>query len=309
MKFLVCVDDTDDLTKSTSTGTVSEGIGEEVAALGGVLEHGISRHQLLLHEAIKYTSHNSSMCFVAEIPLQRGTKEEADAMLESVWQAGVRVIRREMAAVADPGLCLCRLDLLADPDRLIAFGRRAQKEVLTKEEAYETARKAGGTRLEELGGTGIGVIGALAGVGLRLWGNDGTFRGRAGAGAFKVTMTAEEMRRKLGASGIIDLSGEFLRGDEPVYIEKYAKLVYLDHKVMAVAQKMEDGTYVICKKADLYEGDRKTGHWVTQCGSFSLDNDYEERYGDEEAGEEEKSCFNCLYRRWSAEGFSCMADR
>lgn len=305
MKFLVCVDDTDDLTKSTSTGTVSELIGKEVTALGGVLEHGISRHQLLLHEDIRYTSHNSSMCFVAEIQPEKDGEEAS--LLEAVWQAGVRVIEKEKAEAADPGLCLCRLDGLTDPDRLIAFGRRAQKEVLTKEEAYETARAVGGVRLEELGGTGIGVIGALAGIGLRLWGNDGTFRGRAGVGEFNVTLPAEEMRKKLGVSRIIDLNGSFLEGDEPVYIEKFAKLVYLDHKVMAVVRQREDGIFVICKKADLYDGDRKTGNWVTQCELFAPDNDYEERYGEEDAGQEEKSCYNCLYRRWNAEGFSCMA--
>lgn len=291
MKFLLCVDDTDDLTKSTSTGTVSELISEQVIALGGTLEHGISRHQLLLHEDIEYTSHNSSMCFVAEID---------GVELEIIWQKAVKILQSEMAPTSDPGLCLCRLDQLQDVDRLIKFGIRAQKEVLSKQEAYTVAKEIGGVRLEEFGGTGIGVIGALAGVGLRLAGNDGTFRGKNGVGEFDVTLPAAEMCQRLGAERIITLNGEYLQDDQPVFISKFAKLVYLNHQVMAVAKKNSDGTYEICKKNDLYNGDRKADNWNAKCADFEVDNDYEECYD-----EEQQTCYNCLYRRWTATGFIC----
>lgn len=66
----------------------------------------------------------------------------------------------EKAETADPGLCLCRLDHLKFPEKLLAFGKKAQRSVIKKEEAYDLARSVGGTRLEEFGGTGIGVIGA-----------------------------------------------------------------------------------------------------------------------------------------------------
>lgn len=50
---------------------------------------------------------------------------------------------------------------------LVDFGRRAKNEVLTKDLAYDLAVKLG-VPLSEHGGTGDGVIGAVAGSGLRL---------------------------------------------------------------------------------------------------------------------------------------------
>jgi hypothetical protein len=38
------------------------------------------------------------------------------------------------------------------------------------------------------------------------------------------------------------------------------------------------------------------------CSTFEEDNDEEERMGERQ---EEKSCFNCLYRRWTQAGFEC----
>ena len=168
MKLYVCVDDTDDLTKSTSTGKISDLIGNRIVEMGGVMEQGITEHQLYLHKDIDYTSHNSSMCMVMDI---EGV-EVADIKREAE-----KILKEHMAPTSDPGLCFCRLDQLKEPDRLIAYGKRAQNEDNPKSEAYALAEEIGGTILEEYGGTGIGVIGALAGVGLRLSGCNGTFPG------------------------------------------------------------------------------------------------------------------------------------
>jgi hypothetical protein len=58
--------------------------------------------------------------------------------------------------------------------RCSEFGRRAKVEVLTMLEAQETASKSR-IRCEGLTGTGGGIIGALAGIGLHRDGNDGRF--------------------------------------------------------------------------------------------------------------------------------------
>ena len=44
MKLYVCVDDTDDLTKSTSTGKISDLIGNRIVEMGGVMEQGITSY-------------------------------------------------------------------------------------------------------------------------------------------------------------------------------------------------------------------------------------------------------------------------
>ncbi len=74
----------------------------------------------------------------------------------------------------------------------ISTGKKTKGTVLAKEEAYETASKLG-VHLSEHGGTGSGVIGALAGAGLRLGGNDGRIKGKYFVDAQNEVMTVEEI--------------------------------------------------------------------------------------------------------------------
>ncbi|MGI5892639.1 MAG: hypothetical protein ACOX7H_07950 [Bacillota bacterium] len=291
MKILICVDDTDDLTKSISTGTIAEMIKDKIVSVGGIIEQGITRHQLLLHKDIEYTSHNSSMCFIADVPEQP---------IEQIRMMATEILLDKMAASADPGLCICNLAALQDPDSLVRYGLRAQREVLTKESAYALAKEVGGISLTEYGGSGIGVIGALAGVGLRLSGNDGTFRGKNGIGEKQITLSASELCQRLKADQVLDIEGTLLSMDTPVYIEEFAKLTLLNKKITVVVKKDKSGQYKVCKKSDLYDGDKKVGNWHIQCDLFTLDNDYEEC-----RGESENACYNCLYRRWTANAFEC----
>ncbi|MGN0702172.1 MAG: hypothetical protein ACI4KL_03225 [Lentihominibacter sp.] len=86
MRVYICVDDADDLTKSTSTGKIADLIAQEIVNMGGTMDKGITRHQLLLHEDIDYTSHNSSMCMVIDI---EGVE------IPQMQEAAVKVIKAE----------------------------------------------------------------------------------------------------------------------------------------------------------------------------------------------------------------------
>lgn len=167
MKILVSIDDTDNID--------SRGTGELAAMLSELLEgkewgkaQAVTRHQLLVHPDIPYTSHNSCMCFAADI--------DADYFGEYVKSAG-DFLQRESAPGSDPGLCVVDLGHLQKPEALISFGYRAKDYILSKEDAYILAERLN-IHLSEHGGTGDGVIGALAGAGLRMTGNDGRFRGK-----------------------------------------------------------------------------------------------------------------------------------
>ena len=71
---------------------------------------------------------------------------------------------------SDPGLCVAQ----HVPVEVVAFGQRAQREVLTRQEA--TVLAAGHwIALMGLGGDEGGVIGALAAVGLAATGQDGRY--------------------------------------------------------------------------------------------------------------------------------------
>lgn len=294
MRIYICVDDTDDLTKSTSTGKISDMIADRMVELGGVLDRGITRHQLFLHEDIEYTSHNSSMCMVIDIE---------NVSVEEMKEEAERILFENMAEDSDPGLCFCRLDELREPDKLIAYGKKAQVEVLTKDDAYSLADEIGGTILQEYGGTGIGVIGALAGVGLRLAGCDGTFRGGKGEEMAGKAFTVSQWKTMKGIEQVLDFDGNVLSDDTIVKVDKRVKLAMIDHKKTLVATATEDG-YVACTKQELYSGDRQLNSWTTACEYFEADNDSEECYT-----EKENACYNCLFRRWTAKGFVCVKEK
>lgn len=291
MKLLICVDDTDDLTKSTSTGKISDSIANAVVDMGGILDRGVTRHQLLLHDDIDYTSHNSSMCIVIDVD---------NISLEDIIASSEKILRDNMATGSDPGLCFCIIEKLCDPDKLIAYGKRAQNEVISKQEAYKLADEVGGIVLKEYGGTGDGVIGALAGVGLRLSGCDGTFRGGKGSEHTGKTYTAAQWKEHLNADQVYDFNGVELENDVRITLKKKLKLALLDHKRTLIA-KEQDGVYYACNKQDLYENEKRMNKWNTACDRFEEDNDVEEQYDDVI-----NACYNCLYRRWTANGFECV---
>ncbi len=291
MRLYICVDDTDDLTKSTSTGKISDLIADRIAEMGGIPDRGVTRHQLLLHDDIAYTSHNSSMCMVMDI-------DGID--MKDIMKAAEEILFENMAESSDPGMCFCRLDQLREPDRLIAYGKRAQKEVLTKAEAYELAEQIGGTVLCEYGGDGSGVIGALAGAGLRLSGCDGTFRGGKDGSYAGMEQPVSYWKTVMGIEQVVDLAGNTLDDCVPVKVKEKLKLAMLDNMKTMVASE-QDGVFTACTKRELYHGDRRVNEWSTPCREFQPDNDAEECYA-----EDEKACYNCLFRRWTAQGFMCV---
>lgn len=345
----LCVDDTDDLTKETSTGKVAERIAAYVIEAGGFVELGITRHQLLLDENVPYTSHNSSMAFTAWI----ASGSEAE-----LWDHAAAIVRDEMSAVSDPGLCLALLPQDEDDAllyELVDFGRRVKQEYVSKAQAYELAAKIPWLRLEELGGDGQGVVGALAGVGLRLSGSDGRFRGRydlqaacsgasarGGKGKGRGDGTGSGKHRKNGAdrgaaatviavaaadasapqypvlsasyvcealgaqvNGRVRVLGEGYEvvGDDcPVVASADAKPILFGGCLSILTKPDSDGAAVPCGKDELSALDGDHEREMYSCPSFQFDNDQEE-FG---ATTAMRTCPNCLYRRWTASGFTCM---
>jgi len=118
------------------------------------------RHQLLFDPRIPYTSKNSSASVLWE-PAAGGSLSDLAARIRAL-------MRQWFVAGSDPGLCAT--DRV--PEQIVAFGRRCQGEIVSREEARRLAAEHG-IGLEGLGGTEDGVIGALAAVGLVAGGNDG----------------------------------------------------------------------------------------------------------------------------------------
>jgi len=157
--LLIGIDDTDNPT-SRGTGHLARTLLAECVRRG-MKPVGVTRHQFLIDPAIPYTSHNSGACVA--VAGGRGVQEAGFAF--DFVAAGA-------AEGSDPGVCIASSDQVDQP--VIEFGRRAARQIVGMDEAFRLA-EAAGIALKALGGSGLGVIGALGSVGLRAEGNDGRF--------------------------------------------------------------------------------------------------------------------------------------
>lgn len=224
--WLICIDDTDDIgTKGTGE------IAEEIASLLQqeplkMAEHKghcmVTRHQLYVHPDIPYTSHNSAMCFQLESHLD----------FADIKQICVAHLMQESAAASDPGLAILDMSSSYDINALIAFGQSTKETVKTKPQAYELATELG-IDLTEHGGTGQGVIGALAGLGLRLSGQDGRVKGQFCLGDYNkdadIEFTVADILANTPLQAVLSDSGEILADDERILLTGKVKAVYRQH--------------------------------------------------------------------------------
>lgn len=164
MRYYLGFDDTDTLESDYGTGKVARWFEPLLPA--GFRLAGVVRQQLLVHPGVPYTSHNSGACLIIEDESGFGQGKDlqkaAAAHLESCALEG-----------SDPGFCLAGETEAAGPE-VIHFGRSCTSQVMNQDMAMDTARK-NGIHLSAHGGTGDGIIGALACVGLTAWGWSGRF--------------------------------------------------------------------------------------------------------------------------------------
>lgn len=176
--LLIALDDTDNL-DSPGTGFRARELAMLLARERLGTPVAITRHQLLVDPRIPYTSHNSSACVVAV-----GVRNAATA-----FDLARAYLAEAAAPGSDVGLALLRRTQVGPT--LVAWGARAKREVLNLEDARGLARECGSAHAE-LSGTGGGLIGSLAALGLHAQGNDG---------------------RLLWLRGIRELAGRTLRAD------------------------------------------------------------------------------------------------
>ena len=231
MKILISIDDTDNL-DSPGSGQAAERLAHELQSRGMAQCSSISRHQLYVHEDIPYTSHNSAMCFAAAT--------EA-AQVDPIIRFSEKFLQCESAAGSDPGLCVAVADAQLNTEALTAFGLTAKKSIVTKQDAYDLASLLG-VHLSEHGGTGGGVIGALAAIGLRLQGNDGRFRGWYHLGKAGEISTVADICAHDFVDAVVDEKGQALAEDTlVVFAEDTVKTVLLGGFQVVPVAKLNGG--------------------------------------------------------------------
>ena len=291
LHVIIGIDDTDNA-ESRGTGSIATEMCELIEGNQWGTCDWITRHQLFLHPDIAYTSHNSAMIFTAMI--QEVCWETLQTMLQ-------QYLERESAEGSDPGICMGIVDEIQEIEALVAFGYSAKRQVRTKAEAYALAKQCG-LSLTEHGGAGIGVIGALAGVALRLEGNDGEVKGGLNQYEKGSVVTAAQF---LQEPTIFKVCTEYLEEVAPetqITVQWKVKPVLAQGKPILLVGKDAQGAYHTLNKKRIREFGEKRAN-TAPCSVFAYD--VEEELVETQAD----SCFNCRYRRWSENGFTCMKGR
>ncbi len=225
MKVLIAIDDTDNY-ESRGTGFQSRQLGKLIAALNIGKIIGITRHQLYVHESIPYTSHNSSACLETEIFDFSALREVCRNFLIDVAADG-----------SDAGLCIASYEDIHQD--IINWGYRAKKEVITKVEAHQLA-EANNIYLEGLTGDKIGVIGALAAIGLHFDGNDGRYLWIAGKEMREIqgVFTIEELKNISTIHAVIlKDNGSIVKDTDTVFIEDWLRPVLKNNQAVIIVEK------------------------------------------------------------------------
>ncbi|NLV66904.1 MAG: hypothetical protein GXY14_04430 [Spirochaetes bacterium] len=240
MDILICIDDTDNL-ESPGTGHLAEDLRHEIEALYGAKTERITRHQLYVCDEIPYTSHNSAMCFRAAI---------VPDSLDDIIRYSQEILVRRSAPGSDPGLCVAVADRIMNRDELVRFGLDATKKVLRKEDAVMLAQRMN-VHLSEHGGTGGGIIGALAGVGLRMFGSNGRFKGWFKIDESERNISVDMLCSRFDIQQVRSVEGTRIPGDGMVVLEDKVKTVLIDGMSVLLVKQVNPGVWINIKKDEL----------------------------------------------------------
>jgi len=227
--ILIGIDDTDNA-DSRGTGFHSRQLAHKLEGVAGAEVKGISRHQLFVNSAIRYTSQNSSACILL--------KSDNHPLVKDVCE---QYLKEHSAPGSDAGLCIALPENINDI--IIDWGKRAKCEVLEMKEAFAIARESS-IFLQGYTGTHEGIIGALAAVGLRFGGQDGRFIWRKGKkelrdmqeGIFAV----EDLMKELDLDGIRSLKGESPSVGEKIYINEWVRPILTNNETILIAEKIDN---------------------------------------------------------------------
>lgn len=227
--FYIGLDDTDNA-ESRGTGYLARMLAHILEKRHVATVEGITRHQLFIHPAIRYTSHNSSACL-----------DVRAASLEKLISTCCEYLLNACAAGSDAGLCICRSEEVND--ETIDFGQLAKHTVCSMQEALLLARN-NNIFLQGLTGNHEGVIGAIAAVGLRAGGNDGRFIWLSGKKELREIVpgsyTVRQLLEILHIEEISTLQGEKPRAADRVRVDEWLRPVLKHHKGVIIIEKSEN---------------------------------------------------------------------
>ncbi|MGE5375490.1 MAG: hypothetical protein ACM3XO_10580 [Bacteroidota bacterium] len=232
MKLLIGIDDTDNQ-ESRGTGYCARQLANWLNENSLAIPGGITRHQLLVDSRIPYTSHNSSACLAVET-----------GSILPVWNACCEFLLRASVPGSDVGLCLAQPEAISET--IMEFGRRAKREVLAAGEAEQMAVDFR-IRLAGLTGTGGGIIGALAGVGLRQSGADGRFLWLPGLRELKGEYPVSQICAEAHIDRVCTIGGMDLAPETLVDVGEWVRPILRDGQATLYVEQQNQGWYGLSK--------------------------------------------------------------
>ncbi len=225
-RILLGIDDTD-IIGSRGTGFLSRQLASELEEnkLGNIVS--ITRHQLLVHPDIPYTSQNSSACLMINSNNTEAIRDYAASYLIKNCPEG-----------SDAGLCMLPNESIRN--EIVDFGFDAKRRVLEIKDAYELAEK-NSIYLEGFLGNKQGVIGALAAVGLRISGNDGRYIWLKGVKELRELKAdiflASELKELLSLDSIATSDDIQATDNERIQGSDWIRPVLKDNKTILLVEK------------------------------------------------------------------------
>lgn len=227
VRYYLGIDDTD-YGESIGTGALARELRLFLMRRVHYECEGATRHQLLVDDRIPYTSHNSSACLAFRSGANPGgIAEHARVFIRFLFHEG-----------ADPGLCLVAEAQMRQS--IVAWGERAQRDVLLPQEAADIARDAG-IHLESLGGSGQGIVGALAACGLRHSRHEGRFILLEGMRDLPGRVTVAELVRATAVEAVLDHAGQPLPPESLVLTQAWVRPFFHERRIVVQAFLTPDG--------------------------------------------------------------------
>ncbi|MGE5187689.1 MAG: ABC transporter substrate-binding protein [Betaproteobacteria bacterium] len=227
----VGIDDTD-TAESRGTGKLARSIAQDLTHKYPVF--GVTRHQLFVHPDIPFTSHNSCAVIHVQAPA---------SAVDDIFERSKKLMLADFINGSDPGLAIAETRQVTSA--AVAFGQDAKTMIVTQQRAREVARNCG-IRVEGLGGTNGGTIGAVAGIGLASIQNDGRFllkgknRELSGVRSVEEIINAE-------IDQVMTLKGETITVGR-VNIPKNATPSFINGKAVLFVELSQEG-YIAIKRA------------------------------------------------------------
>ena len=224
MRFLIGLDDTDN-PRTSSTGLLARRLGLHLQENGlGRLE-AITRHQLIINPLVPCTTHNSAICLTFEADQEK--RNELELSCRSF-------ILREYSTGADAGFALASWGQITA--EVFTWARTAKTRVLSRMDAIKTARSAG-IAIAGLTGSGAGVIGALAAIGLRYRGEDGRFLWLPNLNELSGIYTCTKITDLVPIDRIESLRGHSPRPNEKIEVGEWVRPILRDGRCVLLVEE------------------------------------------------------------------------